>query len=125
MSKKADKTQSEKKTKHFESKFEPIALREQINAGKDASQIMSELKIGHMQTLRQYVLRLMDLDKSFYEIPGLYKNNTRRPVCNFKNDIVIRKKMLERVGVTYQQGDEFEISIIDGKIQLSLVEKSN
>ncbi len=108
--------------KHFESKFNPIRLRECIQSGKNAGAIMQELEIGHMQTLRQYVLKLMDLDKAFYEVPGLYKSNTRRPICNFKQDIVIRKKMLENLGLVFNKGDEFDIEVVEGKITLTLVE---
>ena len=108
-----------KSKKHFESKFRPIELRELIASGKNATEIMKEMEIGHMQTLRQYVLKLMDLDKTFYEIPGLYKSNTRRPMCNFKQDIVIRKKMLENIGFTCQQGNEFDLELVEGKIVLS------
>ena len=54
--------------KKIESKYHPSLLRECIFNGMDASEIMVKMDVKHRQTLKQYVLKLMSDDKTYYEV---------------------------------------------------------
>ena len=59
-------------SKRTESKYNPSVLRQCILEGLHADVIMDRLGLKHKQVLRQHLLKLCDLDKTFYEIEGLF-----------------------------------------------------
>jgi len=113
------KTQESKM--HFESKYDPATLRTLIVEGKTADEIQSVLGIVSKQSLRQHVLKLINQDRQFYDVPGLYVRNLRRPMINFKNELRLTKRMLDFPGSTYQHNDQFEIEIDNEKIVLTRI----
>ena len=125
MSKKTDNTsgdvQEVSEKKKVESKYNPSILRECINSNMDASDIMVKMGITHRQTLKQYVLKLMSDDRTFYEVKGLYLKNSRRPKVNNKLELKLYLKNLELQGLVVNEGDEFTISVENEMIILTKV----
>ena len=125
MSKKSDNSSvdvlesSEKKK--IESRYNPVVLRECILNNMDASEILVKMDIKHRQTLKQYVLKLMSDDKTFYDVKGLYLKNSRRPKVNNKLELKIYLKNLELEGFVVNEGDEFSISVENERIILTRV----
>lgn len=115
------KKQSQEGKKHFESKYDSATLRRLITEGKTADEIQAELSIVSKQSLRQHVLKLINQDRQFYEVPGLYVRNLKRPMINFKGEIRLTKKMLDFPGSTYEHNDQFEIEIDNEKIVLARI----
>ena len=125
MSKKNDSVsmdvQDGSEKKKIESKYNPSLLRECIFNGMDASEIMVKMDVKHRQTLKQYVLKLMSDDKTYYEVKGLYLKNSRRPKINNKMELKIYLKNLDLQGLVVNEDDEFSILVEDGKIILTKV----
>jgi hypothetical protein len=115
------KKQNSEKKKHFESKYDSATLRKLITEGKTADEIQAELSIVSKQSLRQHVLKLINQDRQFYEVPGLYVRNLKRPMINFKGELRLTKKMLDFPDSTYQHNDQFEIEIDNEKIVLTRI----
>ena len=107
--------------KKIESKYHPSLLRECIFNGMDASEIMVKMDVKHRQTLKQYVLKLMSDDKTYYEVKGLYLKNSRRPKVNNKMELKIYLKSLDLQGMSIGEGDEFSILVEDQKIILTKI----
>lgn len=113
------------KKRGFETKYDANKLRELVLAGKTADEIQKEMEVVSRQSLRQWILKLIQTDKRFYEVPGLYvRGTTKYPMVNFKGDIRLTKKMLEFSGSTYKHGDQFEIEADNEKIILTRLGKS-
>jgi hypothetical protein len=106
------------KKRVVESKFDAEKLRILIEEKKSAEEIMNILSIKHKQTLKQYLLRLIGLDRKVYDIPGMYVRNLKRPVLNFKGEIRVTRNMLDFPGSTYSHGDQFEVEPDNEKIVL-------
>jgi len=125
MSKKNDNVSADEQEvpekKKIESKYNPSMLRECIFNGMDASAILARMEIKHRQTLKQYVLKLMSDDKTYYEVKGLYLKNSRRPKVNNKLELKIYLKNLDLQGLIVSDGDEFSVLAEDGKIILTKV----
>ena len=125
MSKKTDNTsgdvQEVSEKKKIESKYNPSILRECINSNMDASDIMVKMGITHRQTLKQYVLKLMSDDRTFYEVKGLYLKNSRRPKVNNKLELKLYLKSLDLQGLVINEGDEFSVSVENEMIILTKV----
>ena len=125
MSKKTDNTSSDvqevSEKKKIESKYNPSILRECINSNMDASDIMVKMGITHRQTLKQYVLKLMSDDRTFYEVKGLYLKNSRRPKVNNKLELKLYLKSLDLQGLVINEGDEFSVSVENEMIILTKV----
>ena len=107
--------------KKIESKYHPSLLRECIFNGMDASEIMVKMDVKHRQTLKQYVLKLMSDDKTYYEVKGLYLKNSRRPKVNNKMELKIYLKSIDLQGLVVNDGDEFSVLVEDEKIILMKV----
>ena len=99
------------KGKGFESKFDETKLREMITSGMNADEIQKELGIASKQSLRQHILKLINIDRQFYEVPGLYTRNQHNPVVNFKGELRLTKRMLSKGN--FKHGDKFEIDQMD------------
>ena len=125
MSKKTDNTsgdvQEVSEKKKVESKYNPSILRECITSNMDASDIMVKMGITHRQTLKQYVLKLMSDDRTFYEVKGLYLKNSRRPKVNNKLELKLYLKSLDLQGLVINEGDEFSVSVENEMIILTKV----
>ena len=125
MSKKNDSAamdvQEGSEKKKIESKYNPSLLRECIFGGMTASEIMAKMDVKHRQTLKQYVLKLMSDDKTYYEVKGLYLKNSRRPKVNNKLELKIYLKSVDLQGLVVNDGDEFSILVEDEKIILTKV----
>jgi len=117
----AKKNVEESKRKAFESKFDEKTLREMILAGKTADEIQQTLGVVSKQSLRQHVLKLINQDRKFYEIPGLYVRNLKRPMINFKGELRITKNMLDFPGSTYAHNDQFEVEVDNERIVLTRI----
>lgn len=115
------KKQSDDSKRHFESKYDSATLRKMITEGKTADEIQAELGIVSKQSLRQHVLKLINTDRKFYEVPGLYVRNLKRPMINFKGEVRLTKKMLDFPGSTYQHNDQFEIEVDNERIVLTRI----
>ena len=107
--------------KKIESKYHPSLLRECIFNGMDASEIMVKMDVKHRQTLKQYVLKLMSDDRTFYEVKGLYLKNSRRPKVNNKLELKLYLKSLDLQGLVINEGDEFSVSVENEMIILTKV----
>ncbi len=107
--------------KKIESKYNPSLLRECIFGGMTASEIMAKMDVKHRQTLKQYVLKLMSDDKTYYEVKGLYLKNSRRPKVNNKMELKIYLKSIDLQGLVVNDGDEFSVLVEDEKIILTKV----
>ena len=125
MSKKTDTAAAEGQDgigkKKIESKYNPSLLRECIFNGMDASEIMVKMDVKHRQTLKQYVLKLMSDDKTYYEVKGLYLKNSRRPKVNNKMELKIYLKSIDLQGLIVNDGDEFSVLVEDERIILTKV----
>jgi hypothetical protein len=125
MSKKNDSAamdvQEGSEKKKIESKYNPSLLRECIFGGMTASEIMAKMDVKHRQTLKQYVLKLMSDDKTYYEVKGLYLKNSRRPKVNNKMELKIYLKSIDLQGLVVNDGDEFSVLVEDEKIILTKV----
>ncbi|MFW6401834.1 MAG: AbrB/MazE/SpoVT family DNA-binding domain-containing protein [Desulfohalobiaceae bacterium] len=60
----------------YSTKFQPEKLRDMIQAGRTAKQIMQELKISRL-TLKEHLFLLQRKDKKYYEIPGLLEDREK------------------------------------------------
>jgi hypothetical protein len=107
--------------KKIESKYNASLLRECIFAGMTASEIMVKMGVTHRQTLKQYVLKLMSDDRTFYEVKGLYLKNSRRPKVNNKLELKLYLKSLDLQGLVVSEGDEFSVSVENEMIILTKV----
>ena len=93
------KKQNESKAKKvFESKYNPAKLRELIKAGKSCVEIQKELSIVSKQSMRQHVLRLINEDRTFYEIDGLYERSTNILKAG-KYGLKLSPKKLQSLGI--------------------------
>lgn len=107
------------KKKNLESKFDGPKLRQMILEGKHAEEIQKELGVVSKQSLRQHVMRLCHEDRTYYNVPGLYLRNLKRPVVNFKGEVRLTKKMLTFPGSTYSHGDQFLLEVNNEKVILT------
>jgi hypothetical protein len=102
------KKQNESKAKKvFESKYNPAKLRELIKAGKSCAEIQKELSIVSKQSMRQHVLRLINEDRTFYEIDGLYERSTNILKAG-KYGLKLSPKKLQSLG-DFPEGTEFSV----------------
>lgn len=103
-----------------ESRYDARALRHLINAGESAIEIMEKLSIKHKQTLRQHVLKLINDDKQYYEVRGLYMKTSSRPKVKKNGVLCINLKGVKFDGREVVEGDEFVVNIEDDHIMLRM-----
>ena len=114
---------TEKKKRIFDSRYNPVSLRDLILSGADALEIMSKLKIKHKQTLKQYTLRLINDDQKFYQVPGLYMKDSRHPKVNPKGELRVNLKKLGFFGEHIQTGDEFHVTLENEMLILTKIDR--
>ena len=85
---------SPKKRKN-ESKFDANKLRLLIKEGKTANEIMELLQISHKQILKHHVMRLCSMDSCYYEVIGLFGQNSRKAYVNAKGIITLKNNMID------------------------------
>ncbi|KHK00237.1 hypothetical protein [Desulfovibrio sp. TomC] len=107
--------------KKIESKYDPKTLRNLIKEGLDAATIMEQMKIKHRQTLKQYILKLISTDRVLYEVKGLYLKDSKRPKVNQFGFLKVNLKAHDLGDLEVNEGDEFTIEVIDGKIILNKI----
>ncbi len=105
----------------MESKYDPRILRQLVKEGLDASQIMDRMGIKHRQTLKQYILKLISTDRVLYEVKDLYLKDSKRPKVNQQGILKINLKVHDLGDVQVNEGDEFSVEIIEGKIVLTKI----
>ena len=107
--------------KKLESKYDPKTLRVLIKEGLDAATIMERMQIKHRQTLKQYILKLISTDRVLYEVKGLYLKDSKRPKVNQQGILKINLKAHDLGDLEINEGDEFSVEFIDGKISLTKI----
>ena len=109
--------------KRVQNKFNADKLRSSIKSGKNANELMNELmnELGlvHKQVLKAHVQKLSTIDKTFYEVPGLFDINTRACYVNKNLEIKLNMKVIDLKGMTLHPDDEFEVSVNGNTIILT------
>jgi hypothetical protein len=108
-------------SKRPESKYNPTILKELINEGLDATQIMERMGIRHKQVLKQYVLRLCNDERTYFDVRGLYVKSTTRPKVNTKGNLVLILENFLPEHMEVRPGDEFSVTFEDDKLILTKV----
>ena len=101
------------------SKFNADKLRTLIKQGKNANELMNEFGLVHKQVLKAHVQKLSIIDKTFYEVPGLFDINTRACYVNKNLEIKLNMKVIDLKGITLHPDDEFEVSVNGNTITLT------
>ena len=117
-------TMDQQKRKN-QSSFNAEKLRSLIRAGKNAKEIMAELNLVHKQVLKAHIQKLSTIDKTFYEVPGLFDINTRECFVNKNLEIKLNMKVIDLKGMILHQDDEFEVSVNGKTITLTKKEFNN
>lgn len=111
--------------KIFESTYQADKLRDAIKSGMPARAIMDKLDIKSKQVLKQHCLKLIQEDKIYYEIPGLYEKGTRNIKATPKGEIKIGPSVLKSQGIDVSPGSEFYLTVDGDNIILSAVRKGS
>ena len=77
------------------------------------------MKIKNKQTLKQYILKLISTDRVLYDVKGLYLKDSKRPRVNQFGFLKVNLKVQELGDLKVEEGDQFNIEVIDGKIILT------
>lgn len=101
------------------SKYNANALRKAVKDGLSVSQILEQFGIQNRQTLRKHLSKLIQEDKTFYEIPGLFTLPGTDVKVNKGGVIRLVLKNFDLKGLKCTEGDEFTVSIEDEKIILT------
>ena len=102
-----------------QSKFDSNKLRDLINQGLNANEIMDAFDINHKQVLKHWVLNLSTLDKKFYEIPGLYDLRMRQAYVNSQGQIRFHMKNIHWNKMQLRPEDEFTVEVTETQIILT------
>ena len=105
----------------LESKFNPKLLRELVKENLDAIQIMERMGIKHKQTLKQFILKLITIDRGLYDVKGLYLKDSKRPKVNQMGILKINLKAHDLGELVVNEGDEFSMEAIENKIVLTKI----
>lgn len=119
-----DSTMDQQKRKN-QSTFNAEKLRSLIRAGKNAKEMMVELNLTHKQVLKAHIQKLSTIDKTFYEVPGLFDINTRACFVNKNLEIKLNMKVIDLKGMILHPDDEFEVSVNGNTITLTKKEFNN
>ena len=115
----------EKKRKKAESRFDPNKLRNLIKESKTAKEIMEIMKISHKQILKHHLMKLCTMDGCFYDIIGLYGQQTRKAYVNAKGSIMIKNHMVDFKSLVLEPDKtEFEVEVddVNKKIILTVID---
>lgn len=92
-------------------KFDAIKLRTMITEGKNAQQIISAFDIDKV-TLKNYLLKLMQMDEKFYKIEGMESRAISGNVKFGTTGLRLSPTLLANYG--FSQGDVFKVSCLEG-----------
>ena len=109
-----------KAKKKIESKYDPKTLRSLVKEGLDAPAIMERMNIKHKQTLKQYLLKLISMDRVLYDVKGLYLKDSKRPKVK-QGILKINLKAHDLGDLEVNENDEFSVEVSDGKIILTKI----
>jgi len=99
-----------------ESKFDAMKLRTLIIGNKTAQQIIDSFGIDKV-TLKNHLLKLMQMDEKFYKIEGMETRAVSGNVKFSTTGLRLSPTLLSNYGFTL--GDEFKVSCLEeGKIVL-------
>ncbi len=101
-------------------RYNPDKLRELINEGKTAREIMKEFRISPY-TLWEHLRMLQDLDRKVYYVQGLFDDPEAEKPKSRQVGVVFSKEMLEKSGFT--PGDAFEMIVEKDKIILKKIRR--
>lgn len=106
---------------HYSIRYNPDKLREMIEAGMSAKEIMKILKISRY-TLNEHLVMLQKEDEKVYVIKGLFDDpEADRSSGEIKKEgIIFPKDVLEKTG--FSSGDAFEMIVESDKIILKRIE---
>ena len=99
-------------------KFDANKLREMIAENKTAQEMLDHFEIKKPM-LKNYLSKLMMIDKKFYEIEGLSSRAVSSNLTVNKLGLRIGASLLSSYGVSV--GDEFKFSVVDGDIVLKKI----
>lgn len=99
--------------------FNANRLRALIKEGKTCTEIMQELGLKHKQVLKHYLLKLISIDKVFYEITGLYERNNRKCYVNSKGQILFKMNNIDFKKQILRPDIEFHVKVDGAKIILT------
>ncbi|MFW6054818.1 MAG: AbrB/MazE/SpoVT family DNA-binding domain-containing protein [Thermodesulfobacteriota bacterium] len=104
----------------FSHKYDAGRLWDRIKQGKSAKEIMKELGISRW-TLKEQLLILQNRTGKYYEVPGLFEDESeRQPKVHYQREgIIFSDKMLDKTG--FQAGDEFEMIVEKDRIILQKI----
>ncbi len=103
-------------TGNYSTKFQPEKLRQMIDQGKTAREIMKELGISRF-TLKEHLLLLQRRDKQAYTIEGLFEDEEqRRRTIKFRRGKILSPPTLAEK--KFKPGDAFEMEERDERIIL-------
>jgi len=103
----------------YSPRYNPDRLREMIEEGKSAKEIMKALKISPF-TLQEHLVMLQNQDEKVYIIKGLFNDPEAEPAVK-KEGLVFSKEMLEKTGFT--PGDAFEMEVQEDRIILKKIKE--
>ena len=99
--------------KAFSIKFRPEKLKELIDKGLTARQIMKELGISRF-TLKEHLLLLEQQEKKVYLVPGLLEEEEQRKrIVKFRRGRIFSPSALAESD--FKPGDAFEMEEREGK----------
>ena len=106
---------------NYSVRYNPDKLREMIEKGMTAKEIMKELKISRY-TLREHLVMLQEKDEKLYVINGLFDDpEADKSAAKVKKEgIIFSKDMLEKTG--FSAGDAFEMIVEEDRIILKRID---
>jgi competence protein ComGF len=110
-----------KKKGSYSHNYDPEKLRELIQDGKNAKEIMKELKISKY-SLQEQLLMLQVEDKKLYIIKDLLdlKTEEEKKWTRYRKDgVIFSERMLRFTG--FKPGDAFEMVVEEGRIILKKI----
>lgn len=118
MAKKRESSEGETSTR-IESRYQPGLLRQCISENLTADAMMERLGIQHKQTLRKHLLRLMNEEKQFSDIEGLFMRGSNLPKVNPKGRLTLNLRGMVIAGQEVQEGDLFQVRVEEDRIVLT------
>jgi len=106
---------------NYSHNYDPDRLRQLIQDGRTAKDIMRDLKISKY-SLYEHVLMLEDEDRKLYTIEGLFEipsEEERKWMKYKKNGVIFSERMLEFTG--FKPGDAFEMVVEEDRVILKKI----
>ena len=104
---------------NYSIRYDPDKLRDMIEEGKTAKEIMNEFNISPY-TLQEHLVMLQNQDKKVYIIKGLFDRPEKEKPRFQKEGIVFSKEILDKSG--FEPGDAFEMTIEEDRIVLKKIQ---